>query len=773
MEWIKVEEARLDFPSGARYPISRIGPSPCMEACPAGVNVKAYVSLIAEGRYEEAMHVVRMNCPLPGVCGRVCNHPCESVCNRNSTDAPVAIRALKRFLADRDIKPSPSFRPPAPYRSQKIAVIGAGPAGLTCAYELARAGFPVTLLEAESEPGGMLRYGIPSYRLPRTVLDREIEQMLGPGIDLRTGVALGRDFGLDDLVGEGHKAIFLGVGASKNRRLGIPGESDFQGIEGVLRFLKRVNEGDRSPAGERVLVIGGGSSAIDAARTALRLGARSAEIVYRRSKEEMPAVEEEVRAAEAEGVRFRWLAAPQELKAKNWRVNGIECLEVRLGEPDASGRRRPIPVSGSGFVLPADAVISSIGQEAYLPFLGHRHAHAVSDTGFLVADPETGLTRISGVFAGGDVVTGPATVIEAIAAGRRAARSIALYVEGGAAALKKGKSRPGGGWELGLADPPAERRDRLHPPERDLEERLGFEEVELSFTEEEAREEASRCRRCGPCSECWSCIPGCERRHVLVRSGPSEEGNGGSFDLLLRTPHEGMPANTREGEHGGTITLRTAGVEEPPVLPVDVALVKSEVDAALCRGCGNCVEICAFGAPRLIPGPRGEPVSRIDPLACRGCGLCVSVCKTGAARIAPFSREWMLDEGARRLLDGGRPARTVVITCQRRGGCVAPEPDGNGERDVIRLSCAGQVDAGTILGLILRGAEKVVIAGCADERCRFERGAGVAKEQIKLARRVLALSGVDPECVRSDWSDSPEGDPLDWEKPAFAGEGSS
>ena len=771
MELATIEEAKLTFHRGSDLRIERISPSPCTLACPAGVNAKAYVSLIAEGRFAQALQVVRENCPLPGVCGRVCNHPCEAVCRRNDVDGPVSIRALKRFVADYGLTlPAPDPLP-APWRPERIAVAGGGPAGLTCAHDLAKLGFRVTLIESESQLGGMLRYGIPDYRLPPDILDGEIEQMLGAPIEVKTGTELGRDIGLEDLLGNGHTAVFIAVGASKSRRLGLDGEGEIQGIDDALAVLKRVNEGDRTPLGERVLVVGGGSSAIDAARAALRLGSKSADIVYRRSKEEMPAVEEEIRAAEAEGVGIRFLTAPEGLKVENGRVVALECLEVRLGEPDASGRRRPIPVAGSNFTLRADAVISSIGQEPYLPFFGSRYDNAVDTGGRIITAPETGLTRMTGIFAGGDVVTGPATVIEAIAMGHRAAKSIRRMVEEGPAALEGSQAGPPPKWELGLPDPPPEKRDRLHQPERPITERDDFEEVEHNFSEEDAVREASRCLRCGPCSECHTCVSTCARRHVLIRDVP---GNGDlpAIDLLLRTPREGMPAEAREKEASAVLAIESSNGNGIPALPVTVGLVKSRVDEMLCRGCGRCVDICSFDAPSLFIGPDGEPIARIDPTECRGCGLCVSVCQTGAAEIEPFSKNWILNR-ASGVAGDRSAAESVIITCQRRGGCLTPDSESLGENvEVLRLSCVGQLEAGTILKLVLNGTKKVIVAGCAEDRCRFDSGAGIAADQVELARSMLKMCGIRTDRVRSNWSEGREGDPLPLDELTTVGEGS-
>ncbi len=751
-----IQEGHLSFDGGAYHRIERISQSPCTLACPAGINVKAYVSLIAEERFAEALAVVRENCPLPGVCGRVCNHPCEAVCRRSTADGSVSIRFLKRFIADLELELPPPPPLPKAWRKEEVAVIGAGPAGLTATYDLTRRGYRVRLIEGESDLGGMLRYGIPDYRLPREILDWEIGRLIGPTTAVETATVLGKDIGLEDIFEQGSSAIFVAVGASVGKPLGLDGEEEVRGIVDVLTFLKRVNEGDHSAVGERVLVIGGGSSAIDAARTALRLGANSVDIVYRRSREEMPAAEEEIRAAQEEGVGFKYLSAPKELRAESGRLQGITFLEVRLGEPDASGRRRPIPLAGSEFQMRADTVITAIGQETNLPFLGSRYGEAVNDWGYFTSNPDTCSTRLDGIFAGGDVVTGPATVIEAIAAGHKAARAIDRFLREGPESLDEPVHKKVEPWELGLPDLPVQPIDRLHPSETPLDGRKSFEEVELAFTAENAVREASRCMRCGPCSECVTCVSSCSRRHVLIRE---ESGNGSSaIDLLLRTPREGSPTEAREHSVTGMFSLKSTWGEEEEPKPVSVALVKSKVNEKLCRGCGRCVEVCAFHAPKLVPGPAGEPVSRIDAALCRGCGLCVSVCQTGSAEIDPFSKGWITGD---RTIE---PGKSIVITCQRRGGCITPDPGSEYPNiEVLRLPCAGQIDAGSILHLIRQGAKDVVVAGCARDRCRFESGAGLAHDQIELARSFLKRSGLDPMRIRADWSEDREGDELPWE----------
>ncbi|MEJ2086744.1 MAG: FAD-dependent oxidoreductase, partial [Acidobacteriota bacterium] len=400
-------------------PIRAVRPAPCTRACPAGINVKAYVSLVAERRFADALAVVRQRCPLPGICGRVCPHPCELVCERRGVDAPIAIRLLKRFVADYETE-APELQLPRETHREKVAVVGTGPAGLTAAYDLALAGYRVTAYESEGRPGGMLRHGITSYRLPREVLDREVETLCKVGIDIRTGCRIGVDLGLEELLGQGYDAALLAVGAQLGRRLDLEGEDRCDQVIDALAFLRRVNEGDRTAPGDRVVVIGGGSTAVEAARSALRLGARSVDILYRRYREELLADPEEIAAAEAEGIAFRFLVTPHRILRDSGRLRALECVRVGLGEPDSSGRRRPIEIPGSEFLVATDRVLIAVGQEVDLDFLPPEFEPRVASDGLLGADPTTMMTAWHGVFAAGDAVTGPATVIDAIAQGHQA-----------------------------------------------------------------------------------------------------------------------------------------------------------------------------------------------------------------------------------------------------------------------------------------------------------------------------------------------------------------
>jgi heterodisulfide reductase subunit A len=405
----------------------------CQQSCPVGIDIRGYVGLIADGRYLEAIDLVKKRNPLPAICGRVCNHPCESQCNRGKEDEPIAIDTLKRFVADYELRLRREGKIPRPKPVPKnglgkVAIVGAGPAGLTCAHDLAKKGYESVIFEAAPVPGGMLYLGIPEYRLPRDIILEEVEAITDLGVELRLKTPINKELTIDDLLTQGYKAIFLAIGAHKGLKLGVPGEDEYEGFLDCIVFLRRVNLGDKTKPGKRVIVIGGGNSAIDAARTALRVGSDEVYILYRRSRKEMPANPWEIEEAEHEGVKIHYLAAPVKITGEKGKVTGMECIRMELGKPDASGRRRPVPIKGSEFFIEADVIVPAISQEPDLSFLHEGHGLSINRWNSFDVDSRTMQTNRPGIYAGGDAVTGPATVIEAIAAGHKAADSIDKYL---------------------------------------------------------------------------------------------------------------------------------------------------------------------------------------------------------------------------------------------------------------------------------------------------------------------------------------------------------
>jgi len=502
------------------FSIEKRGTSPCKAACPAHISVQGYVALAAQGKYREALALVKEENPLPAICGRVCHHPCESVCTRGMVDEPVAIDFIKRFIADLDLNSSTRCIPEIKQqRDEKVAIIGAGPAGLSCAYYLAIEGYRVTVFEKLPVLGGMLAVGIPSYRLPRETIEAEIQVIRDMGVEFKTGVEIGKDFTIAQLRESGYKAFFLGIGAHECKVLGVEGEN-LEGVYPGVDYLREVNLGKSVPLGDRVAVIGGGNVAMDAVRTARRNGSRQPFILYRRSLDEMPASKEELEECHEEGIEVTTLAAPTRIIGEGGRVKAIECIRMSLGPPDSSGRRRPVPIKGSEYVLEVDAVIPAIGQESDWACLTPECVCTLSDWNTLKVDSLTLQSDDPDIFAGGDAVTGPKTVIEAISAGKQAAISIDRFITG--RDLREGRERE---W-IAVQDVATEGYDRVPRelmPRLDPKTRIGsFDEVQLGFTEEQVRREAQRCLDCGICSECYQCVTACKAGAVNHDQGPVE-----------------------------------------------------------------------------------------------------------------------------------------------------------------------------------------------------------------------------------------------------------
>jgi len=476
--------------------------SPCKVGCPAHIDVQGYVNIAAKGKFNEALQLINLASPFPSICGRVCHHPCESGCNRQQIDEPVTIRSVERFLADMDLNAKKRYLPEAKGRKkEKIAIIGSGPAGMSCAYYLAHEGYKVTIFEKAKRLGGMLTLGIPSYRLPREILAAEIRLIRRMGVTMKTGVEVGKDMTIAQLRKKGFKAFFVGIGTQECLRLGIEGE-DLKGVYGGLDYLRSVNLGKRVSLGKKAAVIGGGNTAMDAVRSARRLGSKDVFILYRRTLEEMPSRPEEIEECREEGIPIHPLAQPLRFIGENGRVKAIECIKMELGGLDETGRRKPEPVSGSEFTMEVDAVITALGQEADWGCLTPECSCTLTGWGTMKVDPLTLQSDDPDIFSGGDAVRGPQSVIEAIADGREAAVSVHRYLTG--QDLRLGRERvlnPITNPQKENYDPSARApMGRLAPRQRVK----NFNEVQKGFTKSVAVQQAERCLSCGSC-----CVQAC------------------------------------------------------------------------------------------------------------------------------------------------------------------------------------------------------------------------------------------------------------------------
>ncbi len=499
------------------YQIDKKGVPMCEDTCPIHTRAQGYVNLIAEGRFQEALKVIRDVNPFPATLGRVCHHPCESQCQRGFHDEPVAICALKRFVADWEVEQGIVPEPvKAEKNGKKVAVIGSGPAGLTAAYDLARKGYAVTVFEKYRQAGGLMRWGIPAFRLPREVLDREIGWVLDHGIELRLNTPLGEGgVTLDDLKAEGFDATILALGTTKGRNLGIAGEN-LPGVVNCLDYLRDANLTGKVKTGKRVAVVGGGNAAVDSARTALRFGAEKVMILYRRSRAEMPAIGAEIEAAEKEGVEINILLNPVEMiPGPDGRLARVKCVRMRLGEPDETGRRRPVPIEGNFVEIDVDQVILAISQLPDLDFLVKDEDFDLTQWATLKADEVTCETGKPGVFACGDAVTGPSTVVEAMASGRKAARAVDLFLRGESyEVMKREFHRPQNLPKMDNVRRPGLPRKPRAPIPLDPNAGITLKEVEMAFSEETAVEEAKRCLVCAGCSDCRVCLDACEANAI-------------------------------------------------------------------------------------------------------------------------------------------------------------------------------------------------------------------------------------------------------------------
>lgn len=633
--------------------------APCTLTCPDNMDVQGYVAHIANGRYEEAIKLIKETNPLPVVCGRICTRPCESKCRRNIVDQPIAIAQLKRFAADIDLEKEIHYLPERkPATGKKVAVIGAGPAGLTAAWFLSIAGHSVTIFERHPKPGGMLRYGIPAYRMPRETLDREIDIICQLGVEIKYNVEFGKDVTWDGLKKDGYDALFIAVGSQVGRPLGCDGEGVCFNVVRGVDFLGRVSAGNAPDLKDKdVVVVGGGNTAMDAARTSVRLGARSVKIVYRRGRSEMPADKAEIEDAEHEGVEMCLMMNPVSVGMREGRTV-LTLIRMEYGEKDESGRPSVSEVPGSEFEMEADYVIAAIGQTQDLSFVSESLPLNVKRN-MLVVDEKTFATNIPGVFAAGDVVTGPKTAIQAIAGGRFAARSIDQYLRGEPITPAPEVYNHTKGKNLSDIDPKEfddiERRPRSVMPTLPVEKRVkGFDEVELGFSEEEAVAEARRCLSCGcqDADECKLRLYATEFKadqfHYageLIRH-PIDE----SHPFIVRDRNKCIMCGRcvricQEVQGQGALGFVSRGY---------VATVEPSVPEfgkePQCVRCGQCVSSCPVGAltekvPLVKPGPFAEKSTETVCSFC-GAGCRIDMRTNGGALLRVVSHEEMgINEG--------------------------------------------------------------------------------------------------------------------------------
>jgi NADPH-dependent glutamate synthase beta subunit-like oxidoreductase/Pyruvate/2-oxoacid:ferredoxin oxidoreductase delta subunit len=713
---------------GQKIPILPLETSPCTVACPLGTNVKSYVSLIAAGRFAEALDVVRETNPFAGICGRVCPHPCEPACRRSDIDEPVAIAALKRFLADYELQRGviPQFRRRAS-RPETVAVIGAGPAGLTCASDCARAGFCVTVFEALPVAGGMLANGIPAYRLPRDILNVEINAILALGIEMQYNTRVGDQISLDEII-DRYDAVCIAAGAQKPALMGVAGEREVtRGIVNWVDLLREAASGTAGKPGTRVCVVGGGNTAVDSARTALRLGAEKVVILYRRGREHMPAFAEEINDAVDEGVEIHDLCAPVRLIHRNGRLTGIECTRTKPGESDAGGRPRPVPVDNSNFVVPCDACIPAVGQVLDESFLSGKKPSLLMRNRLLGVDSATMATGLDRVFACGDAVSGASSVIEAIAGGHRAALSIRLRLDN-LPLSETSIELQADEQTVPAGDIPGNRRveyGRLDAAGR----RRNFEEVNQPYTEPQARQEARRCLRCGPCLECTLCVGVCEKKQAVI-----EPGNSTAVSRITKRPRL---VRINAGLHAEAYEMKNLpadmGGEAVTLYPFI-----AEVDPYFCRGCGACEETCGFHAIRVVYTKEGAWTASVDASMCRGCGTCLSVCPAQAIDQGYFTYEAVGEQAA--ACRGANGAGKVRFACywKSKDGEKQTVPE-----EQVTLMCSGRLGAGDILGELEKGAGEVSVIGCGRDTCRYGFGREVADGNFSRLRLVMDLLGID------------------------------
>lgn len=714
-------EAKLHF-GGDTCQVCLESVPTCSLHCPAGVNVKGYVNLVANRRYEEALELIREANPLPGICGRVCTHPCEANCGRSKTDEALSIKALKRFAADYEVSRKSRFQEKCLRKfSEKVAVIGSGPAGLTVAADLVKLGYETVVFEATRKPGGMLVWGIPEFRLPRKVIEREIAAIQAMGVEIKTGRKVDKPW---RLLNEGFAAVILAVGAWTGLALKIEGDNQ-EGVLDCLNFLRKVNAGEYEKLQGKVVVIGGGNSALDAARTALRLGAEKVTIAYRRTENEMPANPPEIREAREEGITLETLCIPQRILGKN-RVEAVEFLKAELGEVDSSGRRRPVPIKGSEFTISADWVIPAVSAK---PDISGYEENAVKLKWDLIEVQENSQTSLPGVFAIGDVVRGPSTVVEVMGDAHRCAAAVHSHLRKDASHWNHIKNKETRSQAIIHAPDQAcslEKARREVPAITSPESRRHSlqKEVESALTERQATLEASRCLRCGSCDECEVCLPTCDSKQVVGLIEGEE--------LLIKVPRQ---LSRKVYDQKESFAEVRAGSGRNPMRLVSLT---PKVDPSLCIACGRCEEACAYRAIRVGIKAQGKAYSYVDHDICRGCGRCLFACPTSAVGLDAYNT---LGE-------------KILKSIQHNGGVVvfgsywSLSQKDREQVNVVDLMSLEMLTPALLVEALAAGATGVLVA---DSQDRHYLPIGTtARSIVESTRTLLTLGGVHPERVSRD-----------------------